>query len=307
MIHRHLIDLSALAAQDLRVILAEAHRRKALRTGLPKGAADSDSPLDGHVLAMIFQKNSTRTRASFEMAMRQLGGASAVYNAADLQLGRGESLADTARVLSRFVDCVMIRANSHSLLEEFAAYSSVPVLNGLTDKSHPCQILADLMTYEERIGPLAGARLAWIGDGNNVLASFLHAAPKLGFVLHICTPPGFSPAMADLRLGQGAYTLFEDPAKACAGVDCVLTDTWVSMGDRDGEARRLAFAPYQVTQAHLDQAAPHAIFLHCLPAHRGEEVTAEVIDGPQSAVFDEAENRLHAQKAALLWCFGRIG
>ncbi len=307
MIHRHLIDLSALAAQDLRAILAEAHRRKGLRAGLPKGAPDGDRPLDGRLLAMIFEKNSTRTRASFEMAMRQLGGASAIYNAADLQLGRGESLADTARVLSRFVDGVMIRANAHALLEEFAAFSSVPVLNGLTDKSHPCQILADLMTYEEFVGPLAGARLAWIGDGNNVLASFLHAAPKLGFFLHICTPPGFPPAAADLKLGQGAFTLFEDPARACAGADCVLTDTWVSMGDRDGEARRLAFAPYQVTQAHLDQAAPHAIFMHCLPAHRGEEVTAEVIDGPRSAVFDEAENRLHAQKAALLWCFGLIG
>lgn len=304
---RHFIDISAVAAQDLRAMLAEAHRRKGLRRGQPKGAPDGDRPLDGRILAMIFQKNSTRTRASFEVAMRQLGGAGTVYNAADLQLGRGESVADTARVLSRFVDAVMIRANSHALVEDFAAHASVPVLNGLTDKSHPCQILADLLTYEELIGPLAGARLAWIGDGNNVLASFLHAAPKLGFTLRISTPPAYRPLPADLALAQGTSTLCDDPAEAASGADCLLTDTWVSMGDSDAEARKLAFAPYQITQAHMDRAKPHAIFLHCLPAHRGEEVTAEVIDGPRSAVFDAAENRLHAQKAALLWCFDLLG
>lgn len=303
---KHLIDLSALTAQDLRAILAEGHRRKGLRAGRPKGAPDDDRPLDGHLLAMVFEKRSTRTRASFEVAMRQLGGAGTVYNAADLQLGRGESVADTARVLSRYVDGVMIRANSHGLLEEFAAFSSVPVLNGLTDKSHPCQILADLMTFEERVGPLNGASFAWIGDGNNVLASFLHAAPKLGFSLRICAPPAYAPAPTDLALAQNAYTLCKSPEAAAAGADCILTDTWVSMGDSDEAGRKLAFAPYQVGQAHLDLAARHAIFLHCLPAHRGEEVSAEVIDGPRSAVFDAAENRLHAQKAALLWCFGLI-
>ncbi len=304
---RHFIDLSRLAAEDLRAMLLAAHRRKAQRAGLPKGAPDSDRPLDGRLLAMIFEKNSTRTRASFDVAMRQLGGGSAMYNAADLQLGRGESVADTARVLSLFVDAVMIRANAHALVEDFAAHASVPVLNGLTDKSHPCQILADVMTYEERVGPLAGAHLAWIGDGNNVLASLLHAAPKLGFALRICTPPGFRPAEADLALADGAYTMIDDPAEAASGADCLLTDTWVSMGDRDVEARKAAFAPYQITQTLMDKAKPHAIFLHCLPAHRGEEVTAEVIDGPRSAVFDAAENRLHAQKAALLWCFYLLG
>lgn len=302
----HLIDLWALSAEDLRAILADAHARKAGRAGRPKGAPDPDRPLDGRLLAMIFEKNSTRTRASFDVAMRQLGGASAVYNAADLQLGRGESVEDTARVLSRFVDAVMIRAKSHALLEAFAAASDAPVVNGLTDKSHPCQILADLMTIEERLGGIAGRRFAWIGDGNNVLASFLHAAPKLGFTMAVSTPEAYAPNPEDLAHAGGHVELCADPAAAATGADAVITDTWVSMGDTDEEARKAAFAPWRVTAELMARAAPHAIFLHCLPAHRGDEVTAEVIDGPRSAVFDEAENRLHAQKSALLWCFGLL-
>lgn len=303
---RHLIDLWALSPKDLRTILDEALRRKRARTGQPKGLPDADRPLDGRLLAMIFEKKSTRTRASFDVAMRQLGGASAVYNADDLQLGRGETIEDTARVLSRFVDAVMMRANAHATLVDFAAAAEIPVLNGLTDKSHPCQILADLVTIEERIGHISGAKLAWLGDGNNVLASFLHAAPKLGFSLQIATPPAYSASAEDLAHAEGCFSVHADPREAVRGADAVITDTWVSMGDLDEEARKAAFPPFQVTEALLALAAPHAIFLHCLPAHRGEEVEAAVIDGPRSAVFDEAENRLHAQKAALLWCFERI-
>jgi len=303
---RHFLDLWALPAHTLRALLDEARRRKQARQGWPKGKADADRPLEGRLLAMIFEKKSTRTRASFDVAMRQLGGASAVYNADDLQLGRGESIGDTARVLSRFVDAVMIRANAHATVLDFAAASDAPVLNGLTDQSHPCQILADLLTFEERVGPVAGAKLAWLGDGNNVLASFLHAAPKLGFSLAIATPAQYAPKPEDLARAEGCYTLHGDPAAAVAGADAVITDTWVSMGDADEAARKAAFPPFQVTEALMAQAAPHAIFLHCLPAHRGEEVEAAVIDGPRSAVFDEAENRLHAQKAALLWCFGQL-
>lgn len=302
---RHFLDLDALSAQDLRAILNEAHRRKQARVGLPKGARDADSPLSGHTLAMLFQKNSTRTRFSFEMAMRQLGGTSIVATADQSQISRGETFADTAKVLSRFVDAIMLRANAHGDLVELADHASVPVINGLTDKSHPCQILADLMTYEERKGALAGARFAWLGDGNNVAASFIHAAPKFGFHLMLACPGGFRPDPALIAAAEGYAVVVDDPGEAAANADAVITDTWVSMGDTNKQERYQALGPYQVDAGLMRKAKKDAIFLHCLPAHRGEEVTSEVMDGPQSAIWDEAENRLHAQKAVLLWCLER--
>lgn len=306
---RHFLDIAELSAGDLRAILDEAHRRKALRRGWPKAAADEDHPLHGHMLAMIFQKSSTRTRVSFEMAMRQLGGDAIVMSAADMQLGRGETVQDTARVLSRMVDCVMIRANRHEDVLDFAAASEAPVINGLTDLSHPCQILADLMTIEEWRGPIDGQVVAWLGDGNNVCMSFVHAAEKLPFMLRIATPAGYAPPAGEIAASQAAGALVrvtEDPHAAIAGADVVVTDTWVSMGDTDREARLAAFPPYRVDEAIMQRAKPDAMFLHCLPAHRGEEVTDAVIDAPHSAVWDEAENRIHAQKAALLWCMGKL-
>ncbi|MDX2235032.1 MAG: ornithine carbamoyltransferase [Hyphomonadaceae bacterium] len=302
---RHFLDIHQLTGPELRALLDEAHRRKAARAGMPKGARDADAPLAGRLLAMIFEKNSTRTRVSFDVGMRQLGGETIILNAGDTQLGRGESIEDTARVLSRMVDAVMIRANRHDDVTRFAAVSTAPVINGLTDRSHPCQILADLMTIEERLGPVRGRTIAWVGDGNNVCASFLHAAPRLGFALRIAAPPAYAPRTQDVQAArnEGAdVTLFHDAARAADGADVVVTDCWVSMGDTDKDARMAAFPPFQVTPELMARAAPGAIFLHCLPAHRGEEVTDAVIDGPQSAVFDEAENRIHAQKAVLLWC-----
>jgi ornithine carbamoyltransferase len=304
---RHFLDLWPLPADELRVLLKEAHDRKAARAGLPKGAPDPDAPLAGRVLAMIFQKNSTRTRVSFDIAIRQLGGTSLVMSASDMQLGRGETIADTARVLSRMVDAVMIRANRHEDVETFAAHSDVPVINGLTDLSHPCQILADLMTIEERFGQIQGKQIAWVGDGNNVCASFIQAAPKFGFALRIAAPKAYAPRTQDIeaaRKAGGQIDLHETPTDAAAGADVIVTDAWVSMGDPDKDARMQAFPPYAVNEALMAHAAPHALFLHCLPAHRGEEVVDAVIDGPASAVWDEAENRIHAQKAVLLWCFG---
>jgi len=306
---RCFIDIADLSATELRTLLREAHARKAARAGWPKVRPDDDRPLEGHVLAMIFQKNSTRTRVSFEIAMRQLGGQTIVMSAADMQLGRGETIADTARVLSRMVDAVMIRANAHDDVEAFAAASAMPVVNGLTDRSHPCQILADLMTIEERLGALTGKTVAWLGDGNNVCASFIHAASKLGFTLRIATPAAYAPNTQELAAARAAgadVTLGHDAQGAAAGADVVVTDAWVSMGDADRDARMVAFPPYAVDDAVMARAAPHAIFLHCLPAHRGEEVADAVIDGRQSAVWDEAENRIHAQKAVLLWCLGKI-
>lgn len=240
--------------------------------------------------------------------MRQLGGDTIVMSAADTQLGRGETIEDTARVLSRMVDAVMIRANDHNDVLRFAAASDAPVINGLTDLSHPCQILADLMTIEERLGDVRGKTIAWVGDGNNVCASFVHAAGKLGYALRIATPPAYAPRTQDVQAAQaeGArIALSHDAARAVAGADVVVTDCWVSMGDTDKDARMAAFPPFQVTSGLMATAAPKAVFLHCLPAHRGEEMTDEVIDGPQSAVFDEAENRIHAQKAVLLWCLSK--
>lgn len=305
---RHFLDIWPLDSAELRAILDQAHAMKKARRGWPKGRVDAGAPLEGHTLAMIFEKSSTRTRFSFDMAMRQLGGSSITATSADMQLGRGETVEDTARVLSRYVDAVMIRANDHTEVEAFAEAATVPVINGLTDRSHPCQILADLMTLEESGLNLRGARLAWVGDGNNVCASFIHAAPKFGFSLAIGTPARFAPDEDDLEIAaemQGRIELFDNAEDAVAGADVVIADTFVSMGDTDADRRLEILEPFAVTEELMELASGGAKFLHCLPAHRGEEVDAEVIDGPQSLIFDEAENRLHAQKAVLRWCLGK--
>ena len=305
---RHFLDIWQIEAAELRAILDEAHRAKKARAGWPKGKVDDGAPLSGHTLAMIFEKSSTRTRFSFDMAMRQLGGGSITATANDMQLGRGETVEDTAQVLSRYVDGVMIRANNHGDVTAFAEAASVPVINGLTDRSHPCQIMADLQTLEEHGLDLNGARLAWVGDGNNVCSSFIHAAPKFGFSLAIGTPGAYAPDMRDLEIArdlQGRIEVFTSAEDAAKGADVVIADTFVSMGDKDAEKRLADLEAYAVTDDLMALANGGAKFLHCLPAHRGEEVTASVIDGPASLVFDEAENRLHAQKAILRWCFGR--
>lgn len=307
---RHFLDLWRLESADLRLILDDARSRKAARKGWPKGRPDADAPGRERTLAMIFEKNSTRTRFSFNAAMRQLGGDVIISTAADMQLGRGETIEDTARVLSRMVDAIMIRANHHEDVERLAWAASVPVINGLSDKGHPCQILADILTFEEHRGPIAGRTLAWVGDGNNVCSSFIHAAPKLGFQLNIACPPVYHPDLHDLARAeahQGRVVMTDDPRAAVAGADCVITDTWVSMGDVDHDARVEALEPFQVDEALMDLARPDGVFLHCLPAHRGEEVTDGVMDGPRSLVWDEAENRIHVQKSILAWCFGALG
>ena len=304
---RHFIDLWRHDAATVRAMLEDAKRRKAARLGKGQGEVDADAPAQGRTLAMIFQKNSTRTRFSFDAAIRQLGGDSIIATSSDMQLGRGETIEDTAKVLSRMVDAVMIRAIHHEDVERFAQASSVPVVNGLTDRSHPCQIMADILTFEEHRGPVAGRTIAWVGDGNNVCASFIHAAALLDFRLNIACPAIYHPDLVDLARAEQAgakIEMTEDPRAAVAGADCVVADTWVSMGDVDGEARMDALEPYQVDARLMSLAHPEAVFLHCLPAHRGEEVTDEVIDGPQSLVWDEAENRIHAQKAVLAWCLG---
>jgi ornithine carbamoyltransferase len=306
---RHFVDLWRLDQPTLRAILEDAKARKAARIGWPKGKVDSDAPALGRTLAMIFEKNSTRTWFSFDAAIRQLGGDSVISTATDMQLGRGETIEDTARVLSRMVDAVMIRANQHQTLERFAAHSDVPVINGLSDQGHPCQIIADLQTIEEHRGPVAGKTLAWIGDGNNVCSSFLHVAAQLGFRLTIACPPAYAPDRVDVARAVEAGAQIEithDPRAAVRGAYAVLADTWVSMGDFDHDERLAALEPYQVDEALMALAAPDALFLHCLPAHRGEEVTDAVIDSVQSVVWDEAENRIHAQKAILAWCFGGV-
>ena len=306
---RHFLDLWRMEAADLRAILDDAHARKAARKGWPQGRVDADAPGRDRTLAMIFEKNSTRTRFSFDAAMRQLGGQVIISTASDMQLGRGETIEDTAKVLSRMVDAIMIRANRHEDVERLAYSSTVPVINGLSDRGHPCQILADVMTIEEHSGPIAGKTHAWVGDGNNVCASFIHAAPKLGFTLKIASPAIYHPDLMDLARAaeqQGRIETSDDPRLAVAGADCVITDTWVSMGDVDHDERIETLEPYQVDDELMDLAAPGAPFLHCLPAHRGEEVTDEVMDGPRSLVWDEAENRIHAQKSILAWCFGAI-
>ena len=301
---RHFIDLSDLDANTLRHILTHAAKLKAER------ARGEFAPLLTHKkLAMIFEKNSTRTRVSFEVAMMELGGHALSFNGNELQLGRGETVSDTAKVLSRYIDAIMLRCHSHDKIKELADNASVPVINGLTEFSHPCQILADILTFEERCGPIAGKIIAWVGDGNNVAQSWMHAAALLGCELRIACPPQLSPLPEVVNWAKahgGHISISDDPARAVQGAHAVITDTWVSMGDPDSEAQMRLLAPYQVNQVLMAQAAKDAIFLHCLPAHRGEEVTAEVIDGPQSCVFDEAENRLHVQKAVLLWCLGVI-
>ena len=306
---RHFLDLWRLDAATLRAILEDAKARKAARKGWPQGRPDPDRPADGRTLAMIFEKNSTRTRFSFDAAMRQLGGDVIITTAADMQLDRGETIEDTARVLSRMVDAVMIRANRHADLERFAAVSTVPLVNGLSDRSHPCQILADLQAFEERCGPVEGRTFAWVGDGNNVCSTFIHAAPLFGFELRIAAPRQYAPNKGDLERAaslQARINVTEDPREAVSGADCVIADTWISMGDTDREARLSTLAPYQVNAALMALAKPDAVFMHDLPAHRDEEVTGEVLDGPKSLAWDEAENRVHAQKSVLAWCFGAI-
>ncbi len=306
---RHFLDLWRLEPHDLKAIMADARARKAARVGWPKGKPDPDRPAEGRTLAMIFQKNSTRTRFSFDAAMRQLGGDVIISTASDMQLDRGETIEDTARVLSRMVDAVMIRANSHDDLERFAAVSTVPLVNGLSNRSHPCQILADILAYEERCGSIEGKTLAWVGDGNNVCSTFIHAAPVFGFSLRIASPAKYAPDGTDLARAaelQARIHVTEDPIEGVAGADCVIADTWVSMGDTDAEDRLATLAPYQVNAALMARAKPDAVFMHDLPAHRGEEVTGEVLDGPRSLAWDEAENRIHAQKSVLAWCLGAI-
>ena len=305
---RHFLNLADAGPEAIAAILGEGQERKQRRAGWPKGKVDEDAPLAGHVLAMIFEKSSTRTRVSFDMGMRQLGGSSLLLEGASSQLGRGEPIADTARVLSRYVDAIMIRTDDHAKVEELARHSSVPVINGLTDLSHPCQILADMQTVIEHRAKLADSRWAWVGDGNNVCNSLIEAAALMQFELAVATPPGFEPdaAMQALASTRDAIHFSNDPREVISGREVVVTDTWTSMGHTDEEYRRTAFADYQVDEAMMALAAPGATFLHCLPAHRGEEVSARVIDGPQSAVWDEAENRLHAQKALLLWAMGRL-
>lgn len=305
----HFLDLKDLPPDVLRHILDTAKLWKAARAGLPKGAVDAGAPLAGHTLAMIFEKSSTRTRISFEMAMRQLGGTSVVLQGAAMQLGRGESVADTARVISRYVDAVMVRANDHATVVELAKTGSVAVINALTDRSHPCQLMADMLTLEEHFGSMAGRKVAWIGDGNNVATSLIEAATLFDFSLTLACPEGYGPSAEALvwaKKNGGNVDVIGDAELAVFGADAVVTDTWVSMGDVDADARMQAFIQFQVTADIMSKASKDAVFLHCLPAHRGEEVSADVIDGPQSLVWDEAENRLHAQKAILAWCLGKI-
>ena len=298
---RHFVDLIDIPQADLRGMIAESRALKAKR----KSGGANEPLLAGKTLAMIFERPSTRTRVSFEVAMRQLGGDAMMLTADEMQLGRGETIGDTARVLSRYVDAIMIRTLDHDAVAELAQHATIPVINGLTRRSHPCQVLADVMTFEEHRGPIRGKTVAWSGDANNVLGSWMHAAERFEFQLRVASPPELKPKKwlvdwakstdADIKIGS-------DPEAAVKGADCVVTDTWVSMGDKNGQRRHNLLKRYQVNARLMAKAKPDAIFMHCLPAHRGEEVTDEVIDGPQSVVFDEAENRLHAQKGILAWC-----
>ena len=305
---KHFLDLTDFDAASLNHLIADARKRKDARLGLPKGVEDADRPLAGKMLALIFDKPSTRTRISFDVGMQQLGGKTIMLTGAEMQLGRGETMADTARVLSRYVDCIMIRTLDQDMLHELAENSSVPVINGMTKLSHPCQVLADVMTFEEKKGPIKGRVVAWTGDSNNVQASWIHAAAQLGFTLRIATPKELAPRETLRHWAEqaGAKVQFlEDPEAAVRGADCVIADTWVSMGDEDTTRQRHnLLKPYQANERLMSHAAKDAIFMHCLPAHRGEEVTDEVLDGKHSVVFDEAENRLHAQKAVLVWALG---
>jgi len=306
---RHFLNLSDAGGDAIAAMLNDAIDRKNERQGWPKGQADADAPLAGHTLAMVFEKNSTRTRTSFEMAMKQLGGDSIFMASGQMQLGRGETIADTARVLSRYVDAIMIRTDDHDKVSELAHYASVPVINGLTDLSHPCQIVADLLTVMEHGKALPGLELAWLGDGNNVLNSVVEAAGLFKFNLRIAVPEGYESDGSFIEIAKAAganITLTRDAREAVAGADVVVTDTWVSMGQEHAHNKMAAMMPYQVNERLMAMAKSDAVFLHCLPAHRGEEVTDAVIDGPQSLIWDEAENRLHAQKSILLWCLGKL-
>lgn len=305
----HFLSLYGAGGAALAAMLNEAAARKAARAGRPRGAPDEDAPLAGHVLATIFEKPSTRTRVSFHMAMRQLGGQTLLLDAGHMQLGRGESIADTARVLGRYVDALMLRTDDPAKLDALARHAGVPVVNGLTDAAHPCQIMADLLTLIENGKRLPGLKVAWLGDGNNVLASWIEAAAIFRMELRIACPPGHGPAPKQVEEGRGAgaqILLCGSAAAGAEGADVVVTDCWISMGQADGGAKQDAMRPYQVNEAVMARAAADALFLHCLPAHIGEEVTEAVFEGPQSRVFDEAENRLHAQKAILLWCLGKL-
>ena len=296
--HRHFLDLIDIPPQELRGMIEASRAMKARRQLGPR-------PLEGRTLAMIFDKPSTRTRVSFDIAMRQLGGDAILLTGQEMQLGRGETIADTARVLSRYVDIIVIRTLDHDTLTELARHATVPVINGLTRRSHPCQVLADVMTFEEHRGPIRGKTVAWTGDSNNVLTSWMHAAERFDFRLQVATPPELAPKKWLLEWVKGsaaAIHVGSDPEEAVKGSDCVVTDTWVSMGDKDGQRRHNLLKRYQGNARLMARANPGAVFMHCLPAHRGSEVTDEVIDGPQSVVFDEAENRLHAQKGILAWC-----
>lgn len=310
---RHFLDLADFDTAALRGIIEDAKARKARRGGRPRGTPDDERALAGRTAALIFEKQSTRTRISFDMAMRQLGGQTMVLNGYDLQLGHGETVADTARTLSRYVDGIVLRTDAHAKLMELAGAASIPVINGLTDRAHPCQTVSDIMTFEEHLGPIQGKTIGWSGSHSNVAASWIHAAARLGFTFRMATPEGFDPPselVAWAKRNGAKLEHTRDPLEAVAGADCVITDVWVSITEEDSighgaaELRHNRLAPYRVDERVMAAAAPHAIFMHCLPARRGEEVAASVIDGPRSVVFDGAENRLHAQKSILLWCLG---
>lgn len=306
---RHFLNLADAGGDAIAAMIADAIDRKAARADWPKGKLDADKPLADHVLAMIFEKSSTRTRVSFDIAIRQLGGTSIVMDSGSMQLGRGETVADTAKVLSRMCDAIMIRTDDHAKIEEMATHASVPVINGLTDLSHPCQIIADLLTLVEHGKALPGLEIAWLGDGNNVLNSIVEAAGLMKFNVRIGCPQGYDPDADFIKVAQAAganIAIHRDENEAIAGADVVVTDTWVSMGQEHVHNKLAAMMPYQVNDVLMEQAKPDALFLHCLPAHRGEEVMPSVIDGPQSVIWDEAENRIHAQKSVLRWCFGQI-
>lgn len=305
---RHFLDIHTTDAADLRGMIENAKAVKTARAALPKGTPDAVQPLAGKMVALIFEKPSTRTRVSFDVGVRQMGGQTMILSGSEMQLGHGETIADTARVLSRYVDMIMIRTFEEATLQELAEYSSVPVINGLTNRTHPCQIMADILTYEEHRGPIAGKKVVWSGDGNNVCASFLHAAGQFGFDVTFTGPAKLDPEaeFVELARSKGSKVVIErDPVVAVQGADLVVTDTWISMHDSQSakERRHNLLRPYQVNEALMAKAKPDALFMHCLPAHRGEEATSAVMDSPQSVIFDEAENRLHAQKAVMQWCF----
>ncbi|WP_353471507.1 ornithine carbamoyltransferase [Salipiger sp. H15] len=305
----HFLDIHKTDPAELRGIIDSAKAIKERRNGRPKAMADDETPLDGRMVALIFEKPSTRTRVSFDVGVRQMGGQTMVLSGNDMQLGHGETIADTARVLSRFVDMIMIRTFDEAVLTEMAEFATVPVINGLTDRTHPCQIMADILTFEEHRGPIKGKKVVWCGDGNNVCASFLHAAGRFGFDFTFTGPVQLDPEMefVGLARNEGAsITIERDPYKAVEGADLIVADTWVSMHDAQSakERRHNMLRPYQVNEQLMEAAGKDALFMHCLPAHRGEEVTSEVMDGPQSVIWDEAENRLHAQKAIMRWCLG---